>query len=137
MILSGRSSLNASWKSLCREAGLRYIEDCIQVRVGENRFQKVFVDERQAGVIRLWSRIALRSQLRPDRDGMESPELRCWSINRYRELVGFKVSDRGTIIGESWIPMIEILPEEWRLYVETLAFSSDRLEHLWTGTDRE
>jgi hypothetical protein len=129
--------LNAKWKDLCRDSGLRYEGDSIRVVCGENRFQEVRVDDADASVIRLWSRVALRSQLPADRPELERPELEAWLINRYRELVGFKVAERGTIIGEAWVPMIELSPAEWDLYVKTVAKACDRLEYLWTGADRE
>jgi hypothetical protein len=92
----------------------------------------VYVDESIPNVIRLWSRVATRSEV-----GLERPEIEAWLINRYRELVGFKIAERGTIIGEALIPLIDITPDEWSLYVNTLAKSCDRLEYLWTGADQE
>lgn len=113
--------MNASWKTLCRESGLRYQDDSIRVPCGEDRFQEVRVDDGDPSTIRLWSRVALRRQLSADRPELERPEVEAWLINRYRELVGFKIADRGTIIGEAWIPMIEVTPDEWSLYVYTVA----------------
>jgi hypothetical protein len=92
----------------------------------------VYVDESSPNVIRLWSRVATRSQV-----GLERPEIEAWLINRYRELVGFKIADRGTIIGEAWVPPIELTSNEWFRYVHTLAKACDRLEYLWTGADQE
>jgi hypothetical protein len=129
--------LSDSWKGLCRESGLKYQASAIRVECGTDRFQEIRVDESLSGVIRLWSRVASRSQLVGDRLQMQQPELEVWLINRYRELVGFKVAERGTIIGEAWIPLIDITPDEWSLYVHTLATACDRLEYLWTGADRE
>jgi hypothetical protein len=128
--------LSADWKTLCREAGLRYQAGSIQIPCGNDRFQDVRVDVSNPGVTRLWSRVASRGQLRLERSEMEHPEIEVWLINRYRELVGFKVVERGTIIGEAWIPMIEVSADEWRLYAETVAKACDRLEYLWTGGDR-
>ena len=42
-----------------------------------------------------------RGQIADDRAELERPEVEAWLINRYRELVGFKVAERGTIIGEA------------------------------------
>jgi hypothetical protein len=81
--------------------------------------------------------VAARSQLSADPPELERPEVEAWLINRYRELVGFKVAERGTIIGEAWVPMIDIRSDEWALYVRTVAKACDRLEYLWTGADRE
>ncbi len=128
--------MSGSWKTLCRESGLRYQDDSIRVPCGDDRFQDVHVDDGDPSAIRLWSRVALRRQI-ADRPALERPEVEAWLINRYRELVGFKVAERGTIIGEAWIPMIDLSPAEWSLYVQTVARACDRLEYLWTGTDRE
>ena len=128
--------MSASWRALSRDAGLRYVGDSIRVPCGEDRFQEVRVDDSDPPAIRLWSRVASRSQL-ADRPEMERPEVEAWLINRYRELVGFKVAERGTIIGEAWVPMIDVTPDEWKLYVETVAKACDRLEFLWTGRDSE
>jgi len=124
--------LNGSWKALCRESGLRYEGDAIRVECGEERYQHVHVDDSAPGVIRLWSRVAVRGLLRTDQ-----VEIEAWLINRYRELVGLKVAERGTVIGEAWVPMAEVGPDEWALYVRTVARTCDRLEYLWTGVDRE
>ena len=113
--------MNASWKTLCRESGLRYQDDSIRVSCGDDRFQDVHVDEGDPSAIRLWSRVAFRRQLSPERPELERPEVEAWLINRYRELVGFKVGERGTIIGEAWIPMIDISPDEWSLYMGIVA----------------
>lgn len=129
--------MNVSWKSLCRESGLRYQNDSIRVPCGDDRFQEVRVDDGDPSAIRLWSRVAARSQLSADPPELERPEVEAWLINRYRELVGFKVAERGTIIGEAWVPMIDIRSDEWALYVRTVAKACDRLEYLWTGADRE
>jgi hypothetical protein len=52
-------------------------------------------------------------------------------------LSDFKIAERGTIIGEAWIPIIDLTSDEWSLYVNTLAKGSDRLQYLWTGADQE
>lgn len=129
--------MSDSWKALSRAAGLKYEGDTIRVPCGPERFQQVRVDDSQDDVIRLWSRVAVRSQLSEDLDGENAPEVEAWLINRYRELVGFKVVERGTIVGEAWVPTIELTAGEWALYVRTVAKACDRLEYLWTGMDRE
>src|SRR5687767_4060531 len=40
-----KQTLSASWKTLCRESGLRYQDDSIRVSCGDDRFQDVRVDE--------------------------------------------------------------------------------------------
>lgn len=129
--------MSDSWKGLSRQANLKYEGNTLRVPCGPERFQLVRVDDSEAGVIRLWSKVAVRSQLSPELDEENSPEVEAWLINRYRELVGFKVVERGTIIGEAWVPAIELTADEWALYVRTVAKACDRLEYLWTGLDRE
>jgi hypothetical protein len=80
----------------------------------------VHVDDVDPSVIRLWSRVVRRSHSPLDRPELERPEIEAWLMNRYRELMGFKVAKRGTIIGEAWVPMIEINASEWSLYVHTV-----------------
>jgi hypothetical protein len=107
------------------------------VPCGPERFQLVNVDDSDPAVIRVWSRVASRRQLNIDSSTAEAPEVESWLINRYRELVGFKTVERGTIIGEAWVLTEDLTAEEWELYVRTVAKACDRLEYLWTGADRE
>ena len=129
--------MSARWKALCREARLRYENESITVPCGNGRCQEVRVDDTDPSVIRLWSRVVRRGRLPPHRPELQRPEIEAWLINRYRELVGFKVTERGTIIGEAWVPMIELNESEWSIYVHTVAKDCDRLEYLWTGVDQE
>ena len=129
--------MSVEWRSLSREAGLVAEGSSIRVACGNERFQEVHVDEAAAGVLRLWSRVASLKRLEAAHPEIGRPEQELWLINRYRELVGFKVAERGMIIGEAWVPTIELTAEEWGLYVNTLAVACDRMEYLWTGVDRE
>jgi hypothetical protein len=81
--------------------------------------------------------VASRSQLNVDSGEAEAPDVEAWLINRYRELVGFKTVERGTVIGESWVPTEALTAEEWEVHVRTVAKACDRLEYLWTGADQE
>ena len=123
--------MNADWKQLTREAGLKVSsEGFIRVACGPERTHMVFVEPR-SGVFRLWSRVV------PRRHTPNGYELMVWRMNRFREIAGFKVTDRGHVIGEAWIPDIAITPEEWKIAVQTLARACDRLEYLWSGKDVE
>jgi len=134
--LKERWSLSDSWKVLSRERNLRCVGEMIRVPCGPERFQLVNVDDSDPSCIRLWSRVASRAQLNVDPTA-ETPEVESWLINRYRELVGFKTVERGTVIGEAWVPTEALTGEEWELHVRTVAKACDRLEYLWTGMDRE
>jgi hypothetical protein len=135
--LKKRSSLSDSWKVLSRERNLRCIGDAIRMPCGAEPVQIVNVDDSDPSCFRLWSRVATRAQLNIDSSTAEAPEVESWLINRYRELVGFKIVERGTVIGEAWVPTDALTAEEWELHVRTVAKACDRLEYLWTGTDRE
>lgn len=122
--------MNADWKNLSREAGLRPNGGTLTLTFGD-RQHVVEVDDTLPDCIRLTS-VVVRRQYAPD-----DAALQTWKMNRYRELVGFKIVDRGRVIGETWVPRAGLTAEEWKTYVETLARSCDRLEYLWTGKDVE
>jgi hypothetical protein len=135
--LKRRLSLSVNWKALSRERHLRCVGDAIRVPCGSERVQIVNVDNSDPSCLRVWSRVASRAQLNIDSSTAESPAVESWLINRYRELVGFKTVERGTVIGEAWVPTDGLTAEEWELHIRTVAKACDRLEYLWTGTDRE
>lgn len=122
--------MSADWKVLTKRAGLPVTGTSITVSFGD-RNHVVEVDDSSADAIRLTS-VVVRARNAPD-----DAALQCWKMNRYRELVGFKVADRGRVIGECWVPRAGLTAEEWIIYVEALARSCDRLEYLWTGKDWE
>ena len=123
--------MNADWKRLSRECGLSIQDGAIVVACGGDRSHVVRVDVSNPEAIRIWSVVVSRGSAPPD------AALQAWKMNRFRELVGFKVAEYGRVIGECWVPTAEITASEWKLYVETLAHACDRLEHLWTGQDVE
>lgn len=123
--------MSADWKLLTRESGFKVSADgAIRVPCGNERSQTVFVEPHEEA-IRLCSNVV------PRRHAPPQPELTTWKMNRYRELVSFKVVERGRIIGEVWLPDIGITVDEWRIAIRTLAMACDRLEYLWTGRDVE
>jgi hypothetical protein len=120
--------LSAEWKELSAEAGLEANGDAIHVSLGE-RSHKVIVDDTPPDAIYLSSIVVPRRYAPPD------AALQLWKMNRFRELVGFKIVEHGRVIGECWVPRVGISADEWKLYVMTLARACDRLEYLWTGRD--
>lgn len=123
--------MSVDWKHLSRNAALRIEGDALVVPCGGNRSQRVFVETPDKETFRIWSVVVRR------RDAPKDPAIAAWTINRYRELVGFRVAQYGRVIGECWVPAIGLTTDEWRLHVETLAHACDRLEYLWTGRDFE
>lgn len=127
--------MTIDWKHLSREAKLRVQEGAIVISFPDMRSQKVLVDERTVGspVIRIWSMVARAADL----TDVEDPDRVAWNRNRESDLVGFKRDCRGRLFGEAWIPLESLTPEEWSLYVHSLARACDRFEYLITGRDTE
>lgn len=123
--------MSVDWKSLSHHAGLAVEDETIRVECAGSRSQVVNVDVSDADTIRIWSLVVRR------RDAPENAAERIWEMNRFRELVGFKVGEHGRIVGESWIPLIGLTAEEWKLHVLTLARACDQLEYQWTGRDTQ
>lgn len=123
--------MSAEWKRLSQDAKLKLSGNEIRVPCGNNRSHKVYVDDSRDEAIRLWAVVVTRGDA-PDNAALES-----WKINRYRELIGFRLAEYGRVIGEAWVPLTGLSLDEWKTYVFTLARACDRLEYLWTGKDVE
>jgi hypothetical protein len=63
--------------------------------------------------------------------------IRVWKRNRLTRLVGFRIDQRGHLVGDSWIPKAGLSSDEFLLVLRRLAAESDRLEYLLTGRDVE
>jgi hypothetical protein len=123
--------MSADWRRLSRVARLSVNDSTIDVRFADGRGQAVYVDERAAGGLRLWSVAASASIVRRLADA----HTYTWRRNRVTELVGFRVEPSGRIVGEVFVPDSGLTPEEWELYVLTVARASDRFEYLLSGDD--
>jgi hypothetical protein len=60
-----------------------------------------------------------------------------WSRNWSTSLVGFRIDERGRLVGEAWVPKAGLSAQEFQLYVRTLAAECDRFEYVLTGRDAE
>ena len=132
---SGRTCFQVSveWQELCRDAQIPVRGNEIYVSCGPSRNQRVYVDDTDPEIVRLWSVVMLRGAAgHPHQVALESEKM-----NRFRELVRFKTAEYGGIIGECWVPMIDISANEWRTYVTIVAQACDRLECLSTGHNIE
>lgn len=63
--------------------------------------------------------------------------VRAWSRNRSVMLAGFRVDERGRMIGESWVPKAGLTASEFQFALRHLAEESDRFEFQLTGRDQE
>jgi hypothetical protein len=106
--------------------------DTVVVRFADERHQHVRVLD-EGDSLRVVGVVARRGVV----EGLESIALRAWSRNRATQLVGFRLDDRGRLVGESWIPKAGLSGEELITYVRQVAAECDRLEYLLTGRDIE
>lgn len=63
--------------------------------------------------------------------------LAAWERNRASRLVGFRVDDRGRIVGEAWVPTAGLTRGEFLYYVRSAAVACDLFEFQLAGHDRE
>lgn len=68
---------------------------------------------------------------------IERVALVAWEHNRASSLVGFRVDDRGRLVGESWVPTCGLTRDEFLFYLRSAAASCDLFEYQLTGKDRE
>lgn len=57
--------------------------------------------------------------------------------NRSLDLVGLRIDERDRLVAQAWLPAVAITPEEFAVYVRTVAAEADRLEFWLTGADVE
>jgi hypothetical protein len=122
------------WRQLSREAGFSPSTDGeIVVALGAGRQQRVNVEpETRWDLIRLWAIAARRADLATVE---ELPSVFAWIRNRHSDLVGFKIDQRGRLVGEAWVATAGLNAEEWALWVRSVAQACDRMEYLLTGKD--
>ena len=68
---------------------------------------------------------------------IERVALVAWERNRASSLVGFRVDDRGRLVGESWVPTPGLTRDEFLFYLRSAAAACDLFEYQLTGKDRE
>ena len=70
-------------------------------------------------------------------DGIEDISLAAWQRNRATSIVGFRLDDRGRLVGEAWVPGAGLTKDEFLFYARSLATACDLFEFQLTGRDRE
>ncbi len=107
-------------------------EEEVLVTFAEGRSQRVSVTEEEE-TFHLRSVVATRGEA----EKHHGLALFSWRRNRATQLVGFRLDQRGRLVGEGWVPKAGLTPEEFQLCVRRVAEESDRLEYLLTGRDKE
>lgn len=125
---------NGDWRSFAKQMGHAFDGTTVTVALANHRTQRVAIDEQRDGsTIRLWSAIASKTRL--DKLGHDHPVEYAWERNRLSDLVGFTLDGKGRLIGETWIPTVEMTAEIFRLHVEEVARVCDWHEMRLSGDD--
>jgi hypothetical protein len=124
--------MNINWRQFCKAEGFASFDDGVEVRFDSGRSQKVAVEDHGDAFL-------LRSVVARQAFVNEVPDaaLRAWVRNRSAFLVGFRVDERGRVVGEAWVPKPGITNSEFQMVLRHLATESDRFEFQLTGEDRE
>jgi hypothetical protein len=121
------------WREFCiGEHDL--IPDDVGVTVQFSNGRRQRIDVRPGdGVIELRGVVARRAVAVQ----IERVALVAWEHNRASSLVGFRVDDRGRLVGEGWVPTRGLTRDEFLFYLRSAAASCDLFEYQLTGKDLE
>ena len=122
----------ADWSTLCQVKDFRVNDSQIYVQFLNGRRQKVTIEENDETYF-LSSVVARRLVV----SSLTNLPIDAWLRNRATALVGFRIDRKGRLVGESWLPKVEVTAEEFQLYVRTIATECDRFEFILTGRDIE
>ncbi len=122
-----------AWRTACAGAKDVTLErNVLVVSLGRDRTHKVEV-EATADAIELRAVVARQSEVKKH----PGVTLAAWNRNRSSCMVGFRIDQRGRLLGESWVPVAGLTADEFLLYVRNLAAACDLFEFQLTGEDRE
>lgn len=119
-------------KKLCTADDIRVYKDHVEVFFKDRRKHKVEIYDMDDHFL-LFTIVARQSAVRE----IEEPEISAWKRNRSVSLVGFRVDERGRMVGETRVPKVGLKANEFQIYLRTIAAESDRFEYLITGKDVE
>jgi hypothetical protein len=121
------------WQQFGRGArDLEWDGETLRVELGRGRQQRVYISA-TTEAIEFSAVVARRSVV----SGLEKPALAAWARNRAASLVGFRIDNKGRIVGEAWVPRVGLTREEFLFYVRRTAAVCDLFEFQLTGRDRE
>lgn len=120
------------WKQYASAEGLTVDGSAIDVSFVDGRRQLVSVAE-EAEEYRLSSFVVKQAKAQ----SIPDLPLQVWKRNRSTAIVGFRIDDRGRLVGEARVPKQGVTAEEFQLTVRTVAVECDRWEFILTGCDVE
>jgi mitochondrial fission protein ELM1 len=121
------------WWHFCRgEQGISVDADGFEVVTTGERHQRIAVRE-TADTFELTGVVARPSAIA----GIPDVALRTWRRNRATQLVGFRLDQKGRLVGEAWVPKAALTRDDFLLYAKRVADECDLFEYHLTGKDRE
>lgn len=121
------------WQRMCRSAsGITVEGNAVVVTFPNERRHRVEIKD-CGDAFQLVGIVARPAAM----EGIPDVPLRAWRRNRASRLVGFRLDQRGRLVGDAWVPKAGIEREELLLYIRQVAAECDRFEYLLTGKDRE
>lgn len=121
-----------SWAQLCRGRDLLIRERGVEVVFADERRHRVAIEERDDAFL-LSAIVARQSAV----SSVKDLPLTVWQRNRATALVGFRLDQRGRLVGEAIVPKIGLAADEFKLIVRAVATECDRFEFSLTGRDNE
>lgn len=125
----------AEWRAMARSAGYSVSSsDTVTVKLDGGGKQDIsFRPDGARNALRATSIVARPSVLAAA--SVDSANRYAWERNRLSDLVGFSVDSYGRLIGQVWIPLDGLTPEELILYLSELARVCDWHEFRLSGED--
>lgn len=123
-----RGTVAASWGKFLKGSDAKVAGDFVDVPLGNGRAHRVNVEELDDGY-RL-SGVVVRS-------GGEEFALKAWLRNRAVSVVAFQVSEKGRLVGSTFVSAAGLSAHEFRFSVFAVATECDRFEAILTGRDVE
>ncbi len=120
------------WFRLCRAKDLKPSGDQIDVEFISGRRHLVSIID-DGSALRLEGMVARRAVVAEHDD----IAIVVWTRNRTTALVGFRIDDRGRLVGGTVVPKVGLTAKELQTCVRTVAAECDRFEYLLTGRDIE
>lgn len=127
--------MSANLKSLARSAGYSVSNMSLTIPFENGRRQVVRLDDSDPEVGRLWCVLLPPSKTQEFTAG--DPLAYAWKRNRFSDLVGFSVDERGRFIGETWVPMHGLTARELQLHILELARVCDLHEVRLLGANSD
>lgn len=126
----------AEWRAVAKAAGHQVSSsDTVTVKLDGGGKQDITLQlDGHRNTLRATSIVARPSVLAAA--SVDSANRYAWERNRLSDLVGFSVDSYGRLIGQVWIPLDGLTPEELGLYLSELARVCDWHEFRLSGEDQ-